>query len=289
MLPFRRILLPVDYSEPCRAVVPYVQDMLHHFSAELTLVHAYGPSAAVALASNQRELTDPNFPEHVRCVEQHRLREFALAMFPGRHVESITELGEPGSIIHKVAEQQEADLIMLATHGYGPVRRLLLGSVTAKVLHDAVTVVWTGVGSALTHHVPSIPYRSLVCALDESAEAEVVLKGAVALAAVYGARLSLVHAIQTAVAARVDLGPYKKELTDAAHNRLRELKSNLGVDELPDTLVDAPISDGVCSEVLRWKADLVVTGRGHAQGTISRMWSHLYSIVRESPCPVLSI
>jgi hypothetical protein len=32
MLPFRRILFPVDYSEPCRAVVRYAQDMLHHFS-----------------------------------------------------------------------------------------------------------------------------------------------------------------------------------------------------------------------------------------------------------------
>jgi hypothetical protein len=37
------------------------------------------------------------------------------------------------------------------------------------------------------------------------------------------------------------------------------------------------------------KADLVVVGRGNIQGTLSRVWSHLYSIVRDSPCPVLSI
>ena len=288
MLPFRRILFPVDYSEPCRAVVPYAQDLLHHFSADLTLVHAYGPAAAVALAPSQRELIDPNFPEKVRAIEQERLHEFALEMFPGQHAEVITESGEPGSIIHKVAQQQQADLIMLATHGYGPVRRLLLGSVTAKVLHDATTVVWTGIGSGLTGHVPGVPYRSIVCALDDTSEAEAVLKGAAALAGCYGAQLSLLHLIQTPVALRVDFGPYRTELTDAAHSMLRELKAKLGVD-VPAAVIDASISDGVRDEVLLRKADLVITGRGHAQGTISRVWSHLYSVVRESPCPVMSI
>jgi nucleotide-binding universal stress UspA family protein len=54
-------------------------------------------------------------------------------------------------------------------------------------------------------------------------------------------------------------------------------------------VVDAPIADAVRELVLRQKADLVITGRGHCQGAMSRMWSHLYSIVRESPCPVLSV
>jgi len=250
MLPFRRILFPVDYSEPCRAVVPYAQDMLNHFSAELTLVHAYGPATVVALARNQHELTDPNFPEQVHAIEKQRLHDFALQVFPGQRAELITETGEPGSIIHKVAQQQQADLIMLSTHGYGPVRRLLLGSVTAKVLHDATTVIWTGIRSSLTDPMPAIPYRSIVCALDDTSEAEAVLQGAAALASSYGAQLSLLHVIQTPVTPRVDYGPYKTELTDAAYNRLRELQSILGVDA-PAAVIDAPISDGVRDEALR--------------------------------------
>jgi nucleotide-binding universal stress UspA family protein len=187
-----------------------------------------------------------------------------------------------------VAQQQEADLIMLATHGHGPVRRFLLGSVTAKVLHDATTVVWTGIGSALTDHLPAIPYCSMLCALDDSNEAQAVLKGAVALARAYGAKLALLHAIQTPAMPRSELGPYRRELIDAAHQRLAELKMSLGVD-VCTTVVDAPRAEAVRELALRQKADLVITGRGHCQGTISRMWSHLYAIVRESPCPVLSI
>ena len=37
---------------------------------------------------------------------------------------------------------------MMPTHGCGPLRRFLLGSVTAKVLHDVSTAVWTGLGTA---------------------------------------------------------------------------------------------------------------------------------------------
>src|ERR1700693_5686462 len=178
MLPFRKILFPVDYSEPCQAVVPYVKDMLRHFSAELTLVHAFGPAAV--FGDHEIALTDPACPEKVQTNQDRRLREFARELFPGEHVELIAELGEAGSIIDKVAHREGADLIMLATRGHGPLRRFLLGSVTAKVLHDLDAVVWTGIGSELTGHAPSIPYMSIVCALDCSNEAEAVLRAAAA-------------------------------------------------------------------------------------------------------------
>ena len=51
----------------------------------------------------------------------------------------------------------------------GRVRRFLLGSVTAKVLHDVSAAVWTGVGAELSEHPVKIPYQSIVCALDDSA------------------------------------------------------------------------------------------------------------------------
>jgi len=287
MLPFHRILFPVDYSEPCRAVIPYVQEMACHFSAELTVCHAYAPLSAIA--HSELLITDPGLQEKAHAIEEDRLRQFACQAFASQQVEAIAELGEPGTVIDRLAEQQRADLVMLATRGHSVMRRFLLGSITSKVLHDVSCAVWTGVGSALLDHPARIPYQSIVCALDDSQEAEGVLRAAASLASAYRAQLWIVHVVPTPPAyPDVDLEEHTKQLTEASQIRLRELKAKLAVDA-PHTVIDALLAEGIHHEVVRRKADLLVTGRGHSIGTFSRLWSHLYSIIRDSPCPVLSV
>ena len=86
----------------------------------------------------------------------------------------------------------------------------------------------------------------------------------------------------------IDFKTFRSELMDAADFRLRALKARLGI-EAPHSVTDAMMIDGVREEAVRRKADLIVTGRGQARGTISRLWSRLYPLIREAPCPVLSI
>jgi nucleotide-binding universal stress UspA family protein len=287
MLPFHKILFPVDYSAPCHAVIPHVQEMARRFSAELTAVHAYAPLAAIS--QSELLITDPELQAKAHAWEQERLRQFACQFFPGQQVESFAQLGEPGSVIDEMVREQRADLVMLATRGHGPVRRFLLGSITAKVLHDVSAAVWTGVGTALSEHAVRIPYQSIVCALDDSIEAEAVLWAAASVASAYRAQLWIVHVVPTPPAyPDVDLEEHTKQLTEASQFKLRELKAKLGVDA-PHTVIDALLGDGIHQELIRRQADLLVTGRGHSIGTFSRLWSHLYSIIRDSPCPVLSI
>ncbi len=86
----------------------------------------------------------------------------------------------------------------------------------------------------------------------------------------------------------INIEAHIRQLTEASQSRLRELKAKLGVDA-PHTVIDALLAEGIHQEAVRRKADLLVTGRGHSIGTFSRLWSHLYSIIRDSPCPVLSV
>jgi nucleotide-binding universal stress UspA family protein len=204
-------------------------------------------------------------------------------------VEVFAEEGEAATAIDRTVQRQGTDLVMMPTRGCGPVRRLLLGSVTAKVLHDISAAVWTGAGYTLNGHRPAIPYKSILCALDESPEAEVVLKAGAAIAASYEARLTVMHAVGVFPMARdADLSPYCDDLMNAAEVRLDELKSRLGIDSR-HVVVQGLLSDAVREQALTEKADLVITGRGHAQGGLSRIWSNLYAIVRDAPCPVLSV
>jgi nucleotide-binding universal stress UspA family protein len=287
MLPFRKILFPVDYSPPCQAIVPYVQEMAGRFSAELTVCHAYAPLDAII--HNELLVTDPELEAKTQALEKERVRQFARQNFPGQEFDAAAALGESGSVIDRLAEEQRADLVMLATRGHGPVRRLLLGSITSKVLHDVSAAVWTGVGAASPDHAAKIPYRSILCALDDSVEAEAVLRAAASLASAYNAQLWIVHVVPTPPAyPDLDLREHTAKLTEQAQLKLRELKATLGVDA-PHTVIDALLGEGIQQEVIRRKADLLVTGRGHSSGTFSRLWSHLYSIIRDSPCPVLSV
>jgi len=285
MLPFRRVLFPVDYSQPCDAMAPYVTDLVRHFKAQLTLIHAYEPNNV-----NYDELLAdlPEWPRTVQAFEEARLKEFACGAFPAIHAELRVQRGEPAEVIRSIHEHEGSDLVMMPTRGQGAIRRLLMGSVTNKVLHDISAAVWTSTGSGLGHE-PMPHYRSILCALDETDEAEAVLRAGASLAQSYSAELYLVHVVQTPpMAADIDFSPYRKDLMDAADRTLRELKAKLGINA-PLLILDGPLIEGVREEAIRRQADLLVLGRGEAQESIGRLWSTLYPLIRESPCPVLSI
>ena len=283
MLPFRKILFPVDYSDPCLAAVPHVKAMAEIYQADLNLLHAYGLGP---IAYSELMVADPHWPEQIRPIEEKRLRKFAGEMFPNQNVESFVDQGDAGTVIHNYVQHQGTDLVMIPAQGHGPLRRFLLGSTTAKVLHDVSAAVWTGTASGLTCHPV---YKSIVCAVDESQEAEAVLRAAAAFARRFGAQLYLVHSVELpSMALEIDITSFRRAIIDSADMKLRELKGELGIDA-PHTVTDEIMVDGVRKEALRRNADLVIVGRGRSQGLLSGLWSRLYSLIQEAPCPVISI
>lgn len=286
MLPFRKIIFPIDYSEPCKAAAAYVKEMTQRFDAQLTLVHAYG---AEALAYSQLSLIDPRLLGEAKAGAEQQLKEFALSIFPSLHVEMIVSLGEPASAIQHAVQHQQADLIMLPTWGRGPIRRMLLGSVTAKLLHDLSGAIWTATPAALEK--PSHGYKSILCAcsLQDRADTEAVLRAGAALAHIYNAALSIIHIFEPVpITTAIDYVALRREVQEAAQVQLRELKASLGIDA-SHRITEGFVGTSIQSEANRTHAELIVVGRGHNQGTVSRLWSHLYSVVRDAPCPVLSV
>jgi nucleotide-binding universal stress UspA family protein len=176
---------------------------------------------------------------------------------------------------------------MMPSHGAGPFRRFLIGSVTAKVLHDLSCPVWTG-SHLVEEYAPVVPYKSILCVVNTGEEAMPLMQAADALASSYKAKLSIVHVLGTPPAAwEFDYGPYRKALQASADAQLRQVRRELHL-EADTEVLEGNVADTVRQYATENRIDLVVTGRGHYQGLFGRLWSHLYSIVRESPCPVLS-
>jgi len=114
------------------------------------------------------------------------------------------EEGDPGSRIVEAARASDIDLIMMPTRGRGSFRAALLGSVTAKVLHDAECAVWTASHTETPEHPASPEWRNVVCAIDTTPAAPRLIDYAGELARAYGATVHLVHAIPPPPATRME-------------------------------------------------------------------------------------
>ncbi len=283
---FQRILFPIDYlSDRCAAAAKYVGAMAALFDARIALVHAVEDPLKWYGSTDPINVIQVDVPKVLREAEQS-LKKFADAEFPNADVTTIVELGYPTEVIEKTAQGLNVDLIMMPTHGRGRFRAALLGSVTAKVLHDLPVPVWTeSHQEALAEH--HLPIKTLVCAIDLGPDSAKVLRFAADFADRCGAKMLVAHGVPVA---EMKLGEYSKTepptyMEDFARNEIEKLQHEAGTS--CDVWIEGgPIASIVRNAALQRSADLVISGRGESH--LVRLSAHAYSIIREAPCPVLS-
>jgi nucleotide-binding universal stress UspA family protein len=289
MLRFDTILFPVDFSDRCRGAARYVEAVAGRFQSRLVLLHVLETTIGQPGDLDFGGLATSLQWEDRTARAQQLLDDFGAPEVAHLNVARRLESGDPARTIIRVAREENAGLIAMPTHGYGGFRRFILGSVTAKVLHDAACPVWTGVHMENAPTLEAISIRSIVCALDLSARSPEVLAASAWLANEYGARLTLVHAVPgtEAIPERILDCELRRHLIAQARERLQTLAAEAGA-ETGVAVESGEAARVVDTVVRRESADLVVIGRGQHSG-FGRLRTHAYAIIRESPCPVLSI
>lgn len=289
MLPIAKILLPVDFSERAAQAARFAVPVAERFDAEIILLHvlpAYYEFGSVELGGpilmDLRSERQKNAQQHIAGFLSEELR--------GRRVRRLLLEGDPAREIVECAHREQAGLIMMPTHGYGPFRRLLLGSVTAKVLHDADCPVWT-TAHAETSPPGEVALRRILCAIEQGPSALRALQWSAQLAAEFGAQLTLVHAM-------AELDPrtegyyfspeWRKFLVENAETEIAALQAKAAT-QAAVVLTMGPAAEMICEEARKAQADLLVIGRGAEAGILGRLTSQAYSIIRQSPCPVVSV
>jgi len=288
MRTFQKILFPIDMSDSCTATAPFVESMARKYNAEVTMLHVLEmPSGLIPdWYGGTVPVIDTTA---IWAAETEAAQSYLKDKFQGLKVKRIVMEGDSASTIDEYARDNGTDLIMMPTHGYGLFRTLLLGSVTAKVLHDTPCPVWTGV------HVEDAPsvypeFRTILCAVDGTEDSVAIMRFACHLAQDNHAKLFLVHAIPGPEVAPekyfdADLRGY---LEKDARKNIGQLQEAAGV-AAPLCLGMGEVSHVVRDSALGHSADLVVIGRGRATRTLGRLRSNVYSIIREAPCPVISV
>jgi nucleotide-binding universal stress UspA family protein len=305
MIEIQRILCPVDFSDFSRRALDHAVAIAKSYESTITLLHvcpivpvaAYAPGSGVlpssALTPEDRETllaTMKRFAESEAGANV--LIEFDIAD------------GSTAEVILATAEAMPAGLLVMGTHGRSGFERLMLGSVTEKVLRRAACPVLT-VPRGVADVVPAPPvlFKRIICAIDFSDSSMQALNYAMSLAQEADANLTVVHVIElppdvsleaheTVLAGPRSLQEY---IALAEEDRRARLK-----DAIPDSVrafctVDTVLATGKpYREILRiaeeQKADLLVVGI-HGRGVIDRLLfgSTTQHLVRQAMCPVLTL
>jgi nucleotide-binding universal stress UspA family protein len=286
---FENILFPVDFSERSRAIVPQVKAVCERFKSTLTLLHIVHVPVMAYGAIDSPVIFEYPLTEMMNSAEQ-TLREFGGA-FGGISVNNVVKEGDPATCIADFAKEWKSDLIMMPTRGRGPFRAALLGSVTAKILHDVRCAVWTDAHCKKTSDQQT-DWRRIVCAIDTEPQPEAVrlIRYAADLANHCDATVYIAHAVPSPEAgqARYIGGEFTEFLKDAARHAIAAMQKEAGTN-FHVCLGAGGVTDVVARAADSHNADLVLIGRGVLPEFAGRLRSHVYSLVRDMPCPVLSV
>lgn len=287
---FAKILLPVDFSDRCLAAARYMIPWATYFHSEITLLHVlptgsdlgsaeFGRSVASEAVAEQENLAHNNIDQYLRQEMAHlKVRRLLLA-------------GDEANRIVQEAAAGSYDLIAIPTHGRGAVRRLLLGSVTAKILHDAECPIWTTAHMAFGPFLPGNVNTPILCALDLGPQSIQVLQWALRMADACRLRVYVLHVVPK-LPAHLHKFPeppeWQQSLMEDARNDISQILR--GLDAHAEVHLEAgDVLHAICSQARLINAGLLVIGRSPSREGLGRLRCHAYTIIREAPCPVVSV
>jgi nucleotide-binding universal stress UspA family protein len=269
---------------------------MHVFSAAPMAAYASGPPGFESIVLTRAD-RDQLLIEMKRFIETESTQDISIEV-------TIRE-GSPATEILSHAVDLKADLLVMGTHGRSGFERLLLGSVTEKVIRKASCPVLT----VPRHHHDALPatpvlFKQILCPVDFSDCSMRGLNYAMSLAQETDAHVTVVHVMAFGVDAtadmydtimtddRLSLADYRTRREEDVRQRMKEAVPEIGA---AYCRVDTMVSSGKPSrEILRIAAeqqtDLIVIGvQGRGAADLMFLGSTTNHVVRAATCPVLTL
>ena len=287
------IVCPVDYSDCSKRALRYAGALAEHFGARLIVLHVFDPMLVAASTVQQVDLLGPDGEDELRSFVEDQLP----ASVSNRRLVRVLTMGSPSMEILKTARSRTADLLVMGTHGFSGVRKLVYGSTLQAVLADAhipVLAVPLVDHRAAAIQAPLISLAPILAPVDFSPESRAAAHAAAGLARALDLRLTLLHVI---VSPR--LGSLGWQHAAAAGDRtprqnpsalMRELVESLG----PEVEVDVRIVHGEPAEEIarharEKRSSFIVMSLGGSAMRDRRAGSIAYRVLCLAPAPVLAL
>jgi nucleotide-binding universal stress UspA family protein len=298
-IPIRHVLTPVDFSQTSRRALHVAVAVARRHSAEVTALHVtpHTLPPLSALAASLSGALEGHERERLRHDLLEELQLFVAPVANGTSVSCAVEEGNIAGTILQQIESRPYDLLVVGTHGHDQLEKLVLGSVTEKVLHRAPCPVLTVPSAPENAPPPEGAFRRILCPVDFSPATAQAVVHAVALARESDGRVILLHAVEGLFDLeppdlRFDVSEYVRLATARARERLRCVVAE---EDAPWLEGEPLVVRGTAHrEILRVAAesaaDLIVMGvHGRSGLNLLLFGSTARHVVRDAACPVLTL
>ena len=136
MLHLRTILVPTDFSPHAEAAFQLANALARDYRAKIVLVHVVSPTTSAFVDGVMLPFPEPDIPG-IRDKLSHWHDDSGVIL------ERVVVEGEVLEEILRVADDMGCDMIVMGTHGHGPIRKLLMGGTAQAVVRKAHCPVLT--------------------------------------------------------------------------------------------------------------------------------------------------
>ncbi len=293
----KTIVCTTDFSDFSNRAIPFGVALAKEFRAKLYLCHVIDLSSVAMYGEG---FSDPLMLESKITDYAHaHLNE--LIGDAGIEWESLTSVGHTADEIALIAKEKGADLVVSATHGRSGLKRLILGSVTERLMRTLpcpMYIVRSLERDPTAPAMAEMKLKSILVGCDFSADSDLAVQYGLSLAQEFQTELHLAHVLEPSVykdmlshsSAKAD--PDRKGLQEELTRKLNEMVSEEAKQwcEPQTVLLAGQPSDELTKYALVNKVDLIVLGvRGHSVMETLLVGSTTDRVVRQAPCPVLSV
>ncbi len=279
------VVFATDFSTCSENAGNYARLLASHFAARLLVTHAFLlTQAAMEVEMGQRRPSRQR--EELSAQLMHRARALST---PTLEAEPILLDGNPHQVIPALAEQHAPSLIVLGTHGAGPVEHELIGSVAEKILRSTRWPCLTVGPHTPPTNATSMPFCRILYATDLTPAAARAAVYALTFAEAAGCNLDVLNVVPEGSPDEADRtaeleAHYKHALDKLIPQRVSEFCN-------PRTFVKTGKAyDRIIGHIEEYKIDLLVLGiRKTSHLGLEMRTSGAFRLIADASCPVLTI